>query len=204
MATNARKHTVPAAGETPRRQVINDLAASINDIVPVPNVTARAQLVADVVAAGHVWPRPLYVDRTDGGPRGLLEKTIDGIRWEGVAGIGSPVAPTLNSIWVTDPEDPLQLYQDGAHMVLSGGIRNAGSGSIGTPEAPLGSIPSATAPATRKIVSATFGGDGPWSAANVVVYPNGDLRFNLSRTTASIGAGAFVLAVQARWLGKVA
>ncbi|MFD6163700.1 hypothetical protein ACFWFR_00810 [Oerskovia sp. NPDC060287] len=208
MATSPRRHTVPAAGETPRRQSLNDLAGSINDPVPVPNVTARAQLVADLAAQNPPYipstTRPLYVHRTDAGPRGLLEKTNNGTAWEGVAGIGTPAAPTLNSIWVTDPEDPLTLYQDGAHMVLSGGIRNAGSGSIGTPEAPLGSIPATAAPATRKIFAATFGGDGPWSAANVVVYGNGDLRFNISRATATMAPGAFILAVHARWLAKVA
>lgn len=81
MAVSARKHIVPAAGETPRRAVINDLAASINDIVPVANATARAQLVADVVNVGHAWPRPLYVDRADAHPARRLEVTIDGATW---------------------------------------------------------------------------------------------------------------------------
>ena len=86
MATNARKHVVPAPGETPRRQVINDLAGSINDPVPVANATARAQLVADLAAQTPPYvpspARPLYVHRTDGGPRGALERTTDGTAWE--------------------------------------------------------------------------------------------------------------------------
>ena len=182
---------------------MRDLAGSFEGriIVPAANTTARADIAA---AVSPSISEPLYTHRADGGPRGLLEKTIDGIRWEGVAGIGTPIAPTLNSIWVTDPEDPLQLYQDGAHMVLSGGIRNAGSGSIGIPEAPLGSIAATAAPVTRKIFAATFGGDGPWSAANVVVNPDGALRFNISRATATMAPGAFILAVHARWLAKVA
>jgi hypothetical protein len=81
MAVSARKHIVPAAAETSRRQAINDLAASVNDIIPVANATERAQLVADVVAAGHVWPRPLYVDRADAPAGAKLERTTDGTTW---------------------------------------------------------------------------------------------------------------------------
>lgn len=53
MGTDARKHTVPLAGETPRRQAFNDLSLSINDIVPIANATARAQLVTDIGGAAY-------------------------------------------------------------------------------------------------------------------------------------------------------
>ena len=48
MGTNARKHTVPLAGDQPRRQTFDDLSMSINDVIPVANATERAQLVADL------------------------------------------------------------------------------------------------------------------------------------------------------------
>lgn len=48
MGTNARKHTVPLAGDQPRRQSFDDLSMSINDVIPIANATERAQLVADL------------------------------------------------------------------------------------------------------------------------------------------------------------
>lgn len=51
MGTDVRKHTVPLAGEQPRRQAINDLSRSINDVIPIANATERAQLVTDLGGA---------------------------------------------------------------------------------------------------------------------------------------------------------
>lgn len=78
---DSRGHDVPGEQEPPDYRDTNRLSNSINDVIRVANITARAQLVADVVAAGHVWPRPLYVHRDDGGPSGALERTIDGTTW---------------------------------------------------------------------------------------------------------------------------
>ncbi|WP_353707598.1 hypothetical protein ABRQ22_17205 [Cellulosimicrobium sp. ES-005] len=64
MATSARKHTVPAPLETPRRQAINDALASVNDIVPVANATERAQLLVDLGWTPSA-SRPLLIWRTD-------------------------------------------------------------------------------------------------------------------------------------------
>lgn len=87
MATSPRKHVVPAPGETPRRQVINDLAASINDFVPVANVTERAQLVADLTAldVGPSLARPLYVHRADA-PDGFELEVDEGSGFYSVSG----------------------------------------------------------------------------------------------------------------------
>lgn len=67
MATDVRRHTAPAAGETPRRQAFNDLSLSINDAVPVANTTERAQLVSDLTAISQApsTSRPLLVYRAD-------------------------------------------------------------------------------------------------------------------------------------------
>ena len=83
MATSARKHTVPAEGETPRYEAISELGASVNDIVPVANVTARAQLVTDLVDIGQgpTTARPLYVHRSDASAARRLESTVDGTTW---------------------------------------------------------------------------------------------------------------------------
>lgn len=87
MATSPRKHTVPAPGETPRRQSINDLAASINDVVPVANPTERAQLLADLAASTPPYvpslARPLTIWRQD---TRTVEKH-DGTGWFDYSGI---------------------------------------------------------------------------------------------------------------------
>ena len=85
MATSARKHTIPAALETPRRQAIVDGFASVNDIVPVANVTERAQLLA-----GLGWTpsatRPLVISRADAPDGARFEYTMDGSVWRALGG----------------------------------------------------------------------------------------------------------------------
>ncbi|GAA1404123.1 hypothetical protein [Oerskovia paurometabola] len=86
MATSVRKHVVPAPLETPRRQTINDLAASINDIIPVANVTARAQLLAELGWSPSPG-RPLIVSRADAYAAVRVEMTTDGVNWGPVVGV---------------------------------------------------------------------------------------------------------------------
>lgn len=75
MVADTRGHNVPAAGDTPRRQTLLDLALSINDFVSVANATDRAQKLADIGASAA---RPLLVYRQDLG------------RFEWTSGGGSP------------------------------------------------------------------------------------------------------------------
>jgi hypothetical protein len=88
MATDARKHTAPAAGETPRRQSLNDLSLSINDIIPVANTPERAQYIVDLTAAGFgpTAARPLYFNRADAG--GGVERTTNGTDFTWITGPG--------------------------------------------------------------------------------------------------------------------
>ncbi len=81
MATSPRNHVVPAALETPRRQAINDLAASINDFVVVTNVTDRAQKASDLSPS---TTRPLVVWRQDARAGFELEVTTNGSTWRSV------------------------------------------------------------------------------------------------------------------------
>lgn len=87
MGTDIRKHTAPLAGETPSRQVINDLSLTVNDVIPIANTTARAQLVADLTAAGFTpsQTKPLYVHRADAGTGQELEVTTDGTTWRTIS-----------------------------------------------------------------------------------------------------------------------
>lgn len=85
MATDARKHTVPADTDDP--DVVGDmgaLSASIRDIIQVDNTTAR-QAVIDALTAAGIGPtatNPVYFDRTDAAGGRQLERTIDGTTFE--------------------------------------------------------------------------------------------------------------------------
>lgn len=67
MGTDARGHTSPIPGETPRRQVFNDLSMTIYDIVPVANATARTTLPSTLQTAGYPVSaaKPLFVRQQD-------------------------------------------------------------------------------------------------------------------------------------------
>lgn len=90
MATDARGHTVPAAGETPRRQAFNDLSLTVRDVVYVANATARAQLLTDLAGVGLAASatNPVYVHRGDAPDGSRLEVTTDptGTVWRTVGG----------------------------------------------------------------------------------------------------------------------
>lgn len=84
MTTDIRKHQAPAGGETPRRQVINDLSLSIRDPIPVANVTERAQLLAALPSSTSA---PLYVHRADAPAAARLEYSDDGATWRPVGAV---------------------------------------------------------------------------------------------------------------------
>lgn len=96
MATNPRGQTT--LGGTPvTRASIEALLLQVNDIRPVANVTQRAQLVADLNAAG-IGPapsRPLYVDRADAPAGAWVERTTDGTNWRAVLTSGTPLSGTV-------------------------------------------------------------------------------------------------------------
>lgn len=106
MATDARGHTAPAAGETPRRQVINDLSLSINDPIVVANATARAakivELAALVPAITPSSSRPIFFFRSDALAGCELEYTTDGTTFRtvpaGGSGPWSTYTPTLTAV----------------------------------------------------------------------------------------------------------
>ena len=83
--TNARKHIIPLGTEASftRATLFKQFGQSISDVVPVANVDDRAQVVADLTAAGRgpTSARPLVVIRADA--RGLhrIEYTYDGTVW---------------------------------------------------------------------------------------------------------------------------
>lgn len=101
MGTDIRKHTAPLAGETPSRQVINDLSLTVNDVIPIANTTARAQLVVDLTAAGFTpsQTKPLYVHRADAGAGLELEVSTDGTTWRTIASsVWTAYTPTVSGV----------------------------------------------------------------------------------------------------------
>lgn len=112
MATDELGHTTPAADDAPARQALLDLSLSIRDAYPVANVTARAQLLVDLAALPNpIVPsvsRPILVTRADATAGMEYEYTVDGTNWRcftgstfswtnvtPVAGWGAPTAYQL-------------------------------------------------------------------------------------------------------------
>lgn len=100
MATDAKKHTTIAAGETPTRAVLAAAILSIKDVIPVANVTERGQVAAAIAAvAGAISAtNPVVVLRADAPTYAALEYTINGTTWFAVSGysetaIGTSVTP---------------------------------------------------------------------------------------------------------------
>ncbi|WP_125777200.1 hypothetical protein [Antribacter gilvus] len=85
MALNVYGHDIPpTVGVTPNMQnALGAFSASVRDVKVAANLTARAQLVSDIQAAGGVIDaaHPLYVHRVDAGTGAELERTIDGTTW---------------------------------------------------------------------------------------------------------------------------
>jgi hypothetical protein len=87
MASNARKHTIPAGADTSvsRDTIFEDFGNSIRDVVPVANTTERTQLVTALTNANPTQApsatRPLVVHRADAPGLHRLEYTINGTVW---------------------------------------------------------------------------------------------------------------------------
>lgn len=139
MASNARRHIVPAPGEPPRRRAFDDLSLSINDVIPVANATARAQLVADLAAAGAPvsTTRPLYVHRAD---TGVTERTTNGTLWLRVAGPSASLALNF-SLWSSQLTIRQEVTDKGFRMTMSGRLdRTGGAFPLGNAWIGIGSV----------------------------------------------------------------
>lgn len=155
MATNARGQTT-LAGAPVTRASIEGLLMGVNDIRPVPTATARAQLVADLTAAG-VAPtaaRPLYVDRADAPAGASLERTIDGTTWT-IIPSSSPWVVIGDPNWkAVSPSLAPAVRFEGDQVVMRAGRLNWKSGSAavngGVPFTPVTDIPAAYRPATSE------------------------------------------------------
>ena len=83
--TNLRKHVTPLGSEVSltREVIYTQFGESIHDVIPVANVTARGQLVTDMVAKGKgpSAANPLVVYRADAPGLHRIESTTDGVAW---------------------------------------------------------------------------------------------------------------------------
>lgn len=192
MATSARNHTVPAPLETPRRQAINDALASVNDIVPVANVTERAQLLADLGWTPSA-ARPLVISRADAPSGAQFEYTVgetsgSTVLWRTWSGESAPVVPTLASGWstVSGAGHALLIRRIGNWAYLTGSVQRT-TGSTGS----ILQIPAAMQPPTADTrpvgvvvaSNATFG---------VMFIGSGELKASAGYGNLA-GSGTFVL-----------
>lgn len=145
---DAYGHAVPAGSEPLARRSFLDLSSSINAPQVVANETERAQRVSELVAAGHVWPRPMYVDRANAPVGARLEVTYDGSTFRSVArGVDTGWVAALGlSGWAGTPE----LRRVGG-MVHTAGTWQRTGGNVSVPfNGPgLGTLPSGI-PAPRQ------------------------------------------------------
>ena len=136
MATSARKHTVPAPLETPRRQAINDALASVNDIVPVANVTERAQLLADLGWTPSA-ARPLVISRGDAPSGAQFEYTVgetsgSTILWRTLAGESSANITAFGPGWsaASGAGHTPRVFRSGNIVLLQGAVVLGTGGSM--------------------------------------------------------------------------
>jgi len=166
MATDARKHTAPAAGETPRRQAFNDLSLSINDVVPVANDTERTQALLDL---GSSATRVLIVRQQDTG----MYWQHDGSAWRQL------MLPALDATFALDTGlwtavGETTLVRRGLFWQLATGFRQKTAGSISAGWTPVGTVP-----------SEARGAAGEFYGAARVTSPDGA---SVSRITRGTGA----------------
>lgn len=103
--TNARKHVIPAPGDTSvnRATIFQAALESVRDVVPVANATARAQLVADLSGVGQApsSAKPLVVYRHDAPGLHRLEWTVDGTVWVPSTGVLAFPNKAAADAWAT-------------------------------------------------------------------------------------------------------
>jgi len=212
MATSARKHTVPAALETPRRAAINDLAASINDIVPVANVTARAQLLADLAAMTPPYvpsaSRPLVIARADAPAGAEFEYTVgelDGSSntvWRNFAGETTSNITSFGTGWgaTNTQEHRPRVRRQGNQVVLFGSVSRSGTSGASSN---ILTLPPAFQPpsaGTRFVGSTTIqAGSGGTSGTLQLILVGGVLQIVSNYGSGSIGSGAVIPLVGATW-----
>ena len=170
---NDRNHTVPAPTDQPSRAGLLTAFESVNDIVPVADVTARAAVAAAVVPSTS---RPLFTYRTDAAPGSELEVTKDGSSWR-------TVLIQEDTGWITMGAGVLATgysayggaLRAGAYRKVNGEVSWRGvikkSSAIGSTETlltmPLGFRPAAMEP--FNVLA-----DGPVAAqARIDLYPTG-------------------------------
>lgn len=196
MAVSARKHTVPAEGETPRFEAINELGASVNDFIPVANVTERAQVIANLTAAGAPpsTARPVFVWRADAPTAVPVEFTTDGTTWTALAAQQSADVTTFGSGWTAtnDTTHKPRVTRIGNRVFITGAVTRS-TGSTGN----LLTVPSAFQPPSTgtRFIGAVWSSAGTGGmlalSSGVVSVPAG--YGNLG------GTGSIVVPVIGNW-----
>lgn len=105
MASNARKHVIPAGTETnvTRETIFETFGNSMHDLIPVANTTERAQAVLDLVAAG-VGPsstNPVVVVRGDAPGLHRIEYSYDGTVFLPASGVLQFASLAAATSWAT-------------------------------------------------------------------------------------------------------
>lgn len=119
MANDAKKHNIPAPGEAPTRAALELGFLSINDIIPVTNVTEQAQLKAAL--AGTAYPiaatRPATTMRGDAPALHAIEYSRDGNVWLPASGVLHFASIAARNTWTNNNG---ALLSPGDHCIVAG------------------------------------------------------------------------------------
>lgn len=201
MSTNARGQTT-LAGAPVTRAAIEGLLMQVNDVRPVANAVARAQLVSNLAAAG-VGPSPaapLFVRRADAPLGSELEVTADGTTWrtyDARASTRQWTAVTNVSGWAAHPDvGPLQVTRDGDWVTAQGGLaRSGGALSFDFVGITVATLPPQFLPKREK----EFPCVSNLSSLGWRIMPAGDMRIRAHGGAPVAGTGSYVILDGIRW-----
>ena len=197
MATDARGHIAPAGGETPRRQVVNDLSLSINDPVMVANDTARAQALVDL---GSSAARPLVVRQQDT----AQYWEHNGTDWRPIYGRPDrSLSFAINTALWTSGAGRNSVSRVGPRWLLDLSLHSANGGAFSAGNAALGSIPAEARVSGAGYVAAAgryLPGGLVWMPCAVELnLASGAVTMSVPTTSGSIAAGQFRVQAQVTW-----
>lgn len=195
-----RREIPPEHGVTPDwRAMIENFSASVGAIVTVTNDTDKAQLVSDMVAAGHApsASRPLYVHRQDAANGLLLEYTTDGSTWTPVGGVTE-----VTITWQANRYTPAGFAKP--KLFAHGNKRTLAPGAIGSSIAftqgnlALGTIPAGHRPAEAVRAAASSASSGV-ADPMIEVNPAGAISY-VWLATVTMSANTYCVGSAVEWL----
>ena len=181
---------------------LRKMMESATTIVPVTNVTARAALVAGLVAAGRppTSADPVFVRRADAPIGSELEVTADGTTWrvyDTRASTRQWTTVTPAAGWAAHPDlGPLQVTRDGDWISAQGGLARSGGGlSFDFAGVTVATLSAPFLPKREK----EFPCVSNLSSLGWRIMPAGDMRIRAHGGAPAAGTGSYVILDGIQW-----